>query len=152
MRWTWTRPNLLVGYDILVACGRMIKRNLSLLCFFYCFFFFLKLIHSPAFMNNDHGRSSFELKTREWKYKGYLLEGGGETGWKWKGYGRYLQADRLKSNALIIIREEKYIQIIKKSTRLIFSTIINFKYFESSVHFNCFIPRRFFDIYYIYIK
>ena len=59
-------------------------------------------------MTTGHS-TSFELKTREWKYKGYLLEGGGETGWKWKGYGKYLQADRLKNNALIIIREEKYI-------------------------------------------
>lgn len=108
--------------DILVACEPVIKSNLS-------FVFFFETYPSFAFRNNDH-RSSFELKTREWKCKGYFV-----IRRNWLG---------MKRMRWLLENEKKIIYL--KKWRVI-NSFLFFKYFESTVHFNCFIPRRFFDIY-----
>lgn len=81
--------------DILVACEPVIKSNFS-------FVFFFETYPSFAFRNNDH-RSSFELKTREWKCKGYFVRrnwlGMKRIGNDYSRTRRKLYIDILKSDA-----------------------------------------------------
>lgn len=111
--------------DILVACERVIKSNLSFV------FSFFETYPSFAFRNNDH-RSSFELKTREWKCKGYFV----------------IRRNRLGMKRMRWLLENEKKIIYLKKWRVI-NSFLFFKYSESTVHFNCSIPRRFFDIYII---